>query len=988
MRHMTIAALTVLTVGRMAVAGGVLVVDDDAAAGGDGLGWDSAYRFLQDALAFASDPANGVAEIRVAQGTYKPDRDEDNPDGTGDREATFELLGGVTLAGGYAGIGAEDPDERDIELYETVLTGDLLGNDGDKGDGFEENSFHVLFAAGEDLWSSVDGVTIERGVANGGGNEDNGAGLLIKDSEVHLHECLLRLNDATDDGGAINCDAGTLVVTGCAFTENGAGRSGGGIECAFGSLTINQSEFSDNSAGRNGGAIDSVLGPLSVLESSFVQNNVIEEGGAVFIVGGSVTIQQSEFVSNTATFNNSDGAGGAIATANDPCILIEECSFTSNSAFEAGAIWCTNSPKLKLLNCVFGENSSSWLGAAVRFGDFEASLVVDGCVFLGNCSEGNSAALEIHSTQGFTVTNCRFEENIAHSPGALRIRTSSGTVNNCDFVGNMTTNNGAPALLIEENSFDVLVANCSFLGNSAPNASGSGGGAAKVSSAETIFINCLLSGNSIVTDFGHNEGGGAIEVEHGSAHLINCSISQNEASSFGGAILVCEGSIGLDNCIIWGNVDSRGGGELSQIHLIDAEATINYSCIEGWSGAFGGVGNIGDDPIFVDADGPDRVAGTEDDDLRLQFGSPCIDAGDNGAEVSCLSELDGLDRRWDDPDTRDTGAGRPPIVDMGAYEFASMPIALDCNDNGLSDLCELEAGLEFDCNGNGFLDVCDIEGGESDDVNENGIPDECDADCNLNGIPDDLDIEQGVSEDLDGNGIPDECEQDCNANGIPDVVDIVKGMSEDCNRNGVPDECDTVPPFFADSGQLAPIGFETPQTFKVLSAPVAHGEVMMSFATVADLASVVEFIDIQLNGILLASLFENDGHDCPVRPDFAELILDKGLFNDLVDGGNAVITAIPSGAVNAGACKGETWLNIQVSYSLGATSDDQNNNGIPDECEMAGDLDGDGDVDAADLILLLGAWGDCDSCEGCLGDLDGDCNVGTSDLVILLGNWG
>ena len=68
-------------------------------------------------------------------------------------------------------------------------------------------------------------------------------------------------------------------------------------------------------------------------------------------------------------------------------------------------------------------------------------------------------------------------------------------------------------------------------------------------------------------------------------------------------------------------------------------------------------------------------------------------------------------------------------------------------------------------------------------------------------------------------------------------------------------------------------------------------------------------------------------------------------------------------------------------------SDDVNGNGVPDECETLGDLDGDGDVDATDLILLLGAWGACGDCEDCPADLDGDCAVGTGDLIVLLGNW-
>ncbi len=70
----TLAALaSVLGLG-LSVAGAqtVVYVVDDAALGGDGATWPTAYKYLQDALIGA--PAG--SEIRVAQGTYKLDQDE------------------------------------------------------------------------------------------------------------------------------------------------------------------------------------------------------------------------------------------------------------------------------------------------------------------------------------------------------------------------------------------------------------------------------------------------------------------------------------------------------------------------------------------------------------------------------------------------------------------------------------------------------------------------------------------------------------------------------------------------------------------------------------------------------------------------------------------------------------------------------------------------------------------------------------------------
>lgn len=53
-----------------------------------------------------------------------------------------------------------------------------------------------------------------------------------------------------------------------------------------------------------------------------------------------------------------------------------------------------------------------------------------------------------------------------------------------------------------------------------------------------------------------------------------------------------------------------------------------------------------------------------------------------------------------------------------------------------------------------------------------------------------------------------------------------------------------------------------------------------------------------------------------------------------------------------------------------------------------GDMNCDGAVDVSDLLILLGAWGQCPAETLCPADLNADGTVDVSDLLILLSNWG
>ena len=107
-------------------------VDDDALPGGDGLSWQTAFIDLHDAIDLAKTLGQNRGEIRIAGGTYKPDR------GTGDINMAFRLplpeAGEpiFDLTGGYAGLAnPATPDDRNPAIYPTTISADLLGNDMD-----------------------------------------------------------------------------------------------------------------------------------------------------------------------------------------------------------------------------------------------------------------------------------------------------------------------------------------------------------------------------------------------------------------------------------------------------------------------------------------------------------------------------------------------------------------------------------------------------------------------------------------------------------------------------------------------------------------------------------------------------------------------------------------------------------------------------------------------------------------------------------------
>jgi hypothetical protein len=282
----------------------IVYVDDDAPVGGDGTSWHTAHQSLQDAL--AQDYSGRLVEIRVAQGTYRPDRF--NGASTNDPEATFRPryedtdtpTGIYRITGGYAGLGATDPDQNDPDQFPTIITGDLLGNDGPDFTNYEDNSLALFSGFNSELHGLVMEHALQAVFVDG------------FSERLTIDGCTIKVCSGRDRYGAVRIRAGTLVLKRSTFFRNRSEVVGGAVALDVWNCAIVSNRFLSNTAAHGGAVFAVSFSP----ETGVLQNNYFA-GNRVFGSTGSVGGASAVYLRNTITacntnvFNRSeDGPGG------------------------------------------------------------------------------------------------------------------------------------------------------------------------------------------------------------------------------------------------------------------------------------------------------------------------------------------------------------------------------------------------------------------------------------------------------------------------------------------------------------------------------------------------------------------------------------------------------------------------------------------------------------------------------------------------------
>jgi trimeric autotransporter adhesin len=316
------------------------------------------------------------------------------------------------------------------------------------------------------------------------------------------------------------------------------------------------------------------------------------------------------------------------------------------------------------------------------------------------------------------------------------VRISSSFVNESTVVDGFTVRDGLTVNgsvhgggILIESSASPTIANCLFTANT-----GNGSGAVRIEGQDgaPTLINCVIAGNPATAP-----GLPGVTINGAAPHFINCIVAGNTApGSTATSFNASSGQPTLTNCLLFGNT-AGGSASLSAQMLVQNPGTLlSHTAIQGFvAGSFplATVVNclaIGSDGGVIDANGPDNVFGTTDDNYTPFGCSALVDAGtvapmpsdvadvdddSNTTEVWPLDYVNGS--RLVDLPAPNVIAGANGRVDIGAVELPSQPLAdADFNDDGFVDASDLAlllgawltTGPEFDLNGDCVVDASDL----------------------------------------------------------------------------------------------------------------------------------------------------------------------------------------------------------------------------------------------------------------------------------------
>lgn len=353
---------------------GIIYVKKNAA--GSGCSWADALGNVADALQMAktlnSVSPGTVKQIWVAKGVYTPAHNAADIPTADIRDNAFVMVKDVRLYGGFSGDGTED-DITDRDLAdpgsETILSGDLEGNDGPDFANNSDNAYHVVISAGDAGQAGLDGFTIE------GGNADGENNIMVNGQSLLRHWA----------GGIFINGYASLILDNLVVRRNSAGSTGGGIALyMYSSARMTDVSVTGNKAGSGGGGITSITNTTLELSNVAITDNQVGggDGGGVFLYSGRSAKLRSVIISG----NTSSRFGGGIYN-NSHYMELTDVLVTGNNSNQGGGVFIVSPNTGKLTNVTISGNTATDNGAE-WYRDYNASCVVRNSIIWGNGVSG------------------------------------------------------------------------------------------------------------------------------------------------------------------------------------------------------------------------------------------------------------------------------------------------------------------------------------------------------------------------------------------------------------------------------------------------------------------------------------------------------------------------------------------------------------------------------------------------------------------------
>lgn len=388
----------------------ILYVKPTASGAGNCADWANACT-LQTALG----QATSGDEIWVAAGTYKPTSGSD-------RNATFQLVSGAALYGGFTGTETAR-SQRNWNVNRVTLSGEIGGES--SGD----NVYHVVTANSTDAFTVLDGVT----VAHGYGDGQVGGGIYVNGGSLTLANCRLSYNFAGYGGGLFQGGVGGQIdISNSQIDQNMSANHGGGLY-VDGNVRLENTQVFSNTATWHGGGLHVQSGTAMLVGGRIAGNRTLSGNGGGVNVNNAVTISGTQFISNSA---NSNG-GGLVQWNAGYTVTVTGARFERNAASngDGGGLYLRGNTSIATTT-VYNNSAKNWGGGLYLQ---NGNLAVTDSAITANMSGSNGGGVALNGgTARFSRSLILGNNTLTHG-GGIDVWTSHLKLTNVVIADNHAT---------------------------------------------------------------------------------------------------------------------------------------------------------------------------------------------------------------------------------------------------------------------------------------------------------------------------------------------------------------------------------------------------------------------------------------------------------------------------------------------------------------------------------------------------------------------